>query len=141
MTYYWDPLWRAPEDADNAEYVGAIRAMIMASVNWMADHPTSDPQWQEVDRRAMAMDAGAPDTIRDADIVLIMDRDRVYRAVSKDAEEWFARIDAACQARTGDQPSAHMFSKALAAGILFRKVGWDEFAAFMLGPDPTDPRH
>jgi hypothetical protein len=134
MSYEWNPLWRDPEQDANAEYLDSIKRMIVASVNWMAANPDRDPQWREIDKRTLARRAGVPDDRPIEDIAIIRAWEDVFVPRDTAARYWFQAIADACEAKGGKRnaPSAWMFGKAVACGILFRREGWEGFNRFML---------
>lgn len=141
MSHEWNPLWPDPEDNDNAEYLDSIKRMIVASINWMEANPDRDPQWREPDKRALARKAGVPDDMPIDKIAFVGNWEDFFVPRDTAARYWFQAIEAACMAKGGKEnaPSALMFGKAVACGILFRREGWEHFNRFMLEtPDGRD---
>lgn len=134
MAYRWNPLWRDPEDAGNAAYVASIRRMIIASINWLAEHPDANPDWREPNRRALARRAGVSDDTPVETIAFIGCWEEFFTPANSDAAGWFAAIETACEMIGGKENAAtvHMFGKAIASGLLFRRDGWEGFDRFML---------
>ncbi len=136
MPYEWNPLWHDVEDGSNAEYIASIRRMIVASINWLAEHPDRSPQWKERDRRTIARAAGVPDDVPLNKIAITGNWEDFYSPTDAAARFWFQAISDACEAKGGKEnaASAWMFGKAVYCGLLFRREGWDGFNRFMLEP-------
>lgn len=126
--YEWNPLWTDVVDNDNPAYRDAIRRMIVASLNWLAAHPNASPTWREPSQASVARAAGLPEG---TPITVTGAWEDVYTPTNSYARHWLRAIaDAGGKGR--DAPSAYMMSKAVAAGMLFKSGGWDEFNQFML---------
>lgn len=138
IDHQWNPLWRDPEDDLNAEYLAAIRRMIMASVNWIANNPDRLPEWREPDKRSIARAKGVSDTIPLEEISFIGAWEDFYIPRNTAARFWFRAIADAC-GRGRNAPSSHMFGKAVAAGSLVKRLGWEEFNRFMLDAHDDKP--
>lgn len=134
MTYEWNPLWHDPEDNANAEYLASIRRMIIASINWMDANPDRNPEWREPDKRMLARRAGIPDHIPVDKIAFTGNWEDFFVPRDAAARLWFQAMVDACEAKGGKRnaPSAWMFTKAVACGLLFKREGWDGFNKFML---------
>jgi hypothetical protein len=134
--YAWNPLWTDPIDDINAAYVSAVRRMIVASINWMADHSGEvSPKWREPSAASLARRAGVP---VGTSIVIAAAWEDVYRPRNPQARDWFRAISDAC-GKGESAPSAYMMSKAIGCGILFKRLGWDAFDRFML-ENPSDTK-
>jgi len=134
MSYQWNPLWTELEDPEiGADYLASIRRGVMAAINWAAEHPDANPQWQELDREKFLRNHGIPTTARNT--AFIGEWQMAYRPANDDARAWFAAIDAACKALDPDRgASVHMMDKAIGCAKFFLRYGWDEFDTFMLIP-------
>lgn len=136
MAYEWNRLWSDPENLGNEAYIASIRRMIVASINWIADHPDADLAWLEPNKRRLARDAGIPDDVPIETIAFTGDWERFFRPKTDDTNAWFCAMTSACEAMGGPEnaPSAWMFGKAVASGILFKRDGWEAFDRFMSEP-------
>lgn len=141
--YRWNPLWHDPEGPENAAYLATIKRMMMASVNWMAAHPGVVPEWQEPDRRRLARAVGIPDEIPLEEIAFTGNWERFYRPTEPLSDSWFKAIVDAAREIGGEEndPSAWMFGKAIAAGTVFHRAGWEGFNATMLQRDEDEKPH
>lgn len=126
--YEWNPLWTDVIDDINPAYVSAVRRMVIASINWLAEHPAAEPKWKEPSQESMARAAGLP---LDTPIIATGAWEDVYLPSNPWARRWFRAISDAC-GKGNAAPSAFMMSKAVACGMLFKNSGWDEFNQFML---------
>lgn len=142
MAYSWNPLWHAVESSENVAYLASIQRMIMASINWLADHPGAKPKWDEKNRRALARAAGVADDIPLNKVAFIGAWEDFFRPTNDIARAWFAAIETACVAIGGKEnaPTVHMFTKAVACGMLFRQEGWEGFDRFMSGSNGDETR-
>jgi hypothetical protein len=142
MPYRWNPLWTDPGDPISAAYTAAIRRMVVASINWLAEHPEADPEWDEIEKRAMARRAGIPDDVPISRISFAGHWKDFFTPRNPDATAWFNAIAAACEdGGPTSAPSSTMFDKAVACGALFKHEGWDAFNTFMLQPDSEGVAH
>lgn len=138
----WNPLWCEPEDDDNADYVAAIRRIIIASLNWIEAHPNVTPQWRERTKRSVMRQAGIPDAVAEDTVQIAAAWEDVYQPRNSVTRDWFRAMEQACA--KGDpkgKPSSHMMGKGVAAGALLLRLGWDEFNAFMLEPHGDTAAH
>jgi hypothetical protein len=128
MIYQWNPLWTDVIDAINPAYVASVRRMVMASINWLADHPQAVLEWREANQQALAMEAGLPEG---ASVVVIAPWEEIFKPKNADAQDWFSVMSDACG--EGDAtPTSFMMGKAMACGMLFKRDGWESFNQFML---------
>ncbi len=135
----WNPLWVDPEDDDNAEYLAAIKRLIVASINWIETHPDFRPKWREASTRSLMRQAGIPDSVAEDTVTIAAAWEDFYQPGNTPTRDWFREMAQACaNGKPKDQPSAHMMGKGIAAGSLLLQLGWDEFNLFMLtGPEGT----
>src|SRR5262245_7865021 len=128
MPYEWNPLWLDVIDNINPVYVAKTRQMIMASINWLAEHPQANPEWREPNQDSRVRQAGLP---RGSRIVVTGAWEDMYIPKNSYARHWFRAIANAC-GRGREAPSAFMMSKAVACGMLFKQQGWEAFDRTML---------
>jgi hypothetical protein len=129
----WNPLWHDPEGDANAEYLAAIKRLMIASVNWVEAHPNFKPQYRERDKRDLMRQAGIPDDVDESTVAIGAAWEDVYQPSNSFTRDWFRAMERACS--NGDPkggPSSHMMGKGIAAGLLVARNGWDEFNQFML---------
>lgn len=136
MAYEWNPLWPDVVDDFAPSYVGAVRRMVIASINWIDQHPDAVPEWSEPDKQALARMVGVPPGVAISDVAFICAWEDMYTPKNAHARHWFRAMADACG--TGkNAPSNVMMSKAVYCGLLFKKVGWNEFNTYML--EHVDP--
>lgn len=136
MAYEWNPLWSDVVDDINPVYLDRVRRMVMASINWLDEHPDAKPEWRELSKEQLARSAGVPEGTDLSTIAIVGAWEDFYEPKNSYARHWFRAISDACG--KGDaSPSVLMMGKAIACGMLFKKNGWDEFNTFML--EHVDP--
>lgn len=141
----WNPLWTDIEDSEaNPTYNDRLRRMVIASINWSETHPNSVAKWRELDKEKLLGDKLPPGVSIDQ-VQIVADWDVVYHAENEAAEEWFSAIVEACV--EGEEypedaaPTALMFTKAIACGIMMKRSGWDGFNQFMISPRDDETAH
>lgn len=133
--YEWNPLWTDVIDDLNPAYVGSVRRMVMASINWLADHPQASPEYREASRAELARRAGVP---AGEDFQVIAAWEDVYYASNSYARHWFRAMSDAC-GKGESSPTSFMMSKSIACGMLFQRDGWEAFNQFMLERPGSTP--
>jgi hypothetical protein len=129
----WNPLWHDPEDDTNAEYLAAIRRIMIASINWIEAHPNVKPQWRERSKRSLMRQAGIPDDVDENTINIAAAWEDIYQPANSFTRNWFREMDRACaDGNPKGGASSQMMGKGIAAGALLLRIGWDEFDQFML---------
>lgn len=116
MPYEWDSAWADVADPINPTYTASVRRMVMASINWIAEHPDAYLAWTE------------RDIAKPLNAVVIAAWEAFYIAENAETMAWFQSISDACAMGNPDHaPSASMMGKALACGLIFKTGGWQEF--------------
>jgi len=134
MAYEWNPLWTDVIEGINPAYADAVRRMVMASINWLAEHPQANPEWREPNQAELAKRAGVPEGVS---FVVTGAWEDIYQPSNSQARHWFRAISDAC-GHGSNSPSSFMMSKALACGMLFKRDGWEAFNRFMLERPPEE---
>lgn len=109
----WDLTWRDVVDPISQDYVNSMRRMVMASINWIENHPDALPEWREEESTT---------------IMFSTDWENAYEASNEDAAKWFRAITSAS---TTGRPSSIMMGKAIAGALLLKQIGWQRFDQFM----------
>ena len=132
----WSPLWIDIFDEDDIqEYKQTIMNMMMAAINWVESNPGIELKWEEDDKRAIMDSLGVPREIEEDDIILYGEWDSFFHP-TEESQDFFSTIVKVCGEHT---PTISMMEKAVNAGFLVWKEGWDYFNIFMSGQPDSKP--
>jgi hypothetical protein len=129
MSREWNPMWNgALDDTDPvSRYNDQLKRMVVASIDWVEDHPTAILAWKERDIRSIMQQVGIPDDISPEQVQIIAPWDFHLRADNQATDEWFRFIIE--RGLNGgpkeEEPTVRMMQKAMAFGMLVMKEGWD----------------
>jgi hypothetical protein len=129
----WNTLWMEVVEDDvshGAEaYVTSVHNMIIASINWVEAHPElSELTWNEKNKRDVMRRMGVEDSV-DEDDVMLGGPWHTFFKPHEATKEWFDVMITA----TGHTPTIVMMEKAIACGVLIKRIGWEKFNIFMSG--------
>lgn len=132
----WNPLWMNLFEVDDIlDYKEGIMNMVMASVNWVERYPGVELNWEENDKRVIMNTLEIPQDIDEDEVILYGDWNTFFYPTTCESHDFFDSIIKSCGENV---PTISMMEKAINAGFLVWKEGWDYFNVFMLGTPDTD---